>query len=41
MCSLNICTGRTLREEIRDAILRILKGAENLVLAVIEKGCSG
>ena len=36
-----VCTGRTLQKEAKDAVLRILGGVENLLLAVINKGCSG
>ena len=38
---LSTCTGRTLQKEAKDAVLRVLGGVENLLLAVINKGCSG
>ena len=38
---LSMCTGRTLQKEAKDAVLRVLGGVENLLLAVINKGCSG
>ena len=36
-----VCTGKTLQKEAKDAVLRIVGGVENLLLAVINKGCSG
>lgn len=38
---LSMCTGITLQKEAKDAVLRVLGGVENLLLAVTNKGCSG
>lgn len=38
---LSMYTGKTLQKEAKDAVLRVLGGVENLLLAVTNKGCSG